>query len=280
MASEVEWVRPVGEIPFTLPELLELEEIDRDLYRALTVFREPFSLYGGQVAAQALVAAGRTVPDGRLPHSLHGYYLRSGDASRPTIFRVERDRDGRSFSARRVVAVQGGEVIFNMSASFHIPQDGAEFQVDSPLPVGGGPAGGEPGQAPLVELPRLFSFEGRAAPQPYEGLELPTRVWARCTAALPDDALVHAATLTYLSDVFTGLSAIPDPGAVLGPSLDHAVWFHRPIRLDHWVLLDLVPRSAAGGRGLYHGTIHARDGVLAASLSQEMLFRSAHPERV
>nr|MDT0667147.1 thioesterase family protein [Micromonospora sp. DSM 115978] len=110
----------------TIFELLDLEELDVDLYRTTTTLDEPYALYGGQVAAQALMAAGRTVGDDRTPHSLHGYYLRRGDASRPTIFRVERDRDGRSYSARRVVAVQGGKVIFNMSASFHVAEPGSD----------------------------------------------------------------------------------------------------------------------------------------------------------
>ncbi|MEK6440572.1 acyl-CoA thioesterase [Pseudonocardia sp. T1-2H] len=112
----------------TLLDLLTLEPLERDLFRATTVFEEQWALYGGQVAAQALLAAGRTVDEDRSPHSLHGYYLRGGDASRPTLFRVYRDRDGRSFSARRVVAIQNGEVIFNMSASFHIAEEGLDRQ--------------------------------------------------------------------------------------------------------------------------------------------------------
>src|SRR4051794_26077511 len=113
----------------TVLDVLNLEEIDRDLYRSTLVFADPFPLYGGQVAGQALHAAGRTVPEERLPHSLHGYFLRSGDAARPTVFRVDRDRDGGSFSARRVVALQGGEVIFSMSASFQRPGAGPDLQV-------------------------------------------------------------------------------------------------------------------------------------------------------
>ncbi len=265
--NSVTSVQPSAEPAASLLDLLELEELDQDLYRALTVFEDPYSLYGGQVAAQALLAAGRTVSDGRVPHSLHGYYLRSGDASRPTIFRVERDRDGRSFSARRVVAVQGGKVIFNMSASFHVPEDGDDHQVD-PMPDAGDPDAAEP-----LRLARLFSIEGRLPKQPYENTGWPTRMWARSTLALPDDRLLHACVLTYLSDTFTGLAALPGGAVHSGASLDHAVWFHRPIRMDDWVLLDLVPRSAAGGRGLYSGTIHTAGGVLGASLSQEALYR-------
>src|SRR5690606_13550442 len=117
----------------TVLDLLTLEKLEEDLYRGTTVFEEPFALYGGQVAAQALAAAGDTVDPERLPHSLHGYYLRSGDAARPTVFRVYRDRDGRSFSARRVVAIQNGKVIFNMSASFHVTEPGVDVQIH-PMP--------------------------------------------------------------------------------------------------------------------------------------------------
>lgn len=248
-------------------DLLALEEIDRDLYRSTVVFDEPFALYGGQVAAQALWAAGDTVPAGRVPHSLHGYYLRSGDAARPTILRVDRDRDGRSFSARRVVAVQGGKVIFNMSASFHTAEPDTDRQMH-PAPEAPGPESlaGTP-------LPRLFSMEGRLPPQPYGEQRWPTRFWARSTADLPDDDLMHACVLTYLSDIFSGLAPVENADVSCGPSLDHAVWFHRPVRLDAWVLMDLVPQTVAAGRGWYTGTIHTRDGTLAASLTQETLFR-------
>jgi acyl-CoA thioesterase-2 len=257
----------------SLLDLLDLEPLDRDLFRATSVVDEPLPLYGGQVAAQALHAAGQTVPDGRVPHSLHGYYLRGGDASHATLFRVDRDRDGRSFSARRVVAVQRGEVIFNMSVSFHAPEDGLDRQVD---PV---PDAGDPEALPPLVLPRLISMEGRVPEQPYpvpeepDRVRWPTRFWSRCTAELPDDPLVHASVLTYLSDILTGLSALHEGDWHSGSSLDHAVYFHRPVRMDRWVLIDLVPRTVAGGRGWYTGTVHDQDGVLAASVTQEALFR-------
>lgn len=249
-------------------ELLDLEVVERDFFRGNTVFDDPQRLYGGQVAAQALRAAALTVPEGRLPHSLHGYFLRGGDASRPTVFRVDRDRDGRSFSARRVVAIQNGEVIFNMSASFHVAEDGPDHQIE-PMPDAGEPDG-------LVDflLPRLTSIEARLPPQPYPGDHWPTRFWARCTVPLGGDPLLHAAVLTYLSDLFTGLAPFDVAVQHSGASLDHAVWFHQPIRLDEWVLMDLVPRRTAGGRGWYTGTLHNRDGALGASLTQETLFRA------
>lgn len=250
----------------SLLELLDLEPAGRDGFRAPTVFDERYPLYGGQVAAQALLAAGRTVPDGRPPHSLHGYFLRSGDTGRPMLLRVERDRDGRSFSSRRVVAEQDDRVVFTLSASFQTPEDGLDHQVD---PVPDVPA---PAESAPFDLPRLLGFEGRQPPQPHGG-PWPTRFWSRCTEPLPDDDLLHAAVLTYLSDIMTGLlplrSEIHEPSA----SLDHALWFHRPSRLDQWMLMDLVGRTTGGGRGWYTGSLSTPDGVLRASITQESLFR-------
>jgi acyl-CoA thioesterase-2 len=255
----------------TLLDLLDIEEIEQDLYRASVVFDEPFPLYGGQVAAQALLAAGRTVAPDRAPHSLHGYYLRGGVSAKPTVFRVERDRDGRSYSARRVVAIQEGKVIFNLSASFSVTEPGVDREVDP------GPEVPRPADLPAAELPRLLSTESRLPPQPYPGVEWPTRFWARCTLDLPASPLVHACVLTYLSDISSGLLALHDGVGETGPSLDHAVWFHRPARLDDWVLLDLVPHTVARARGWYTGTVRRADGTLAASLAQESLFRSPPP---
>jgi acyl-CoA thioesterase-2 len=256
---------PVGDP--TVLDILTLEELDRDLYRSRLVFADPFPLYGGQVAAQALRAAGGTVPADRLPHSLHGYFLRSGDAARPTIFRVERDRDGGSFSARRVVALQGGEVLFSMSASFQAPGTGPEHRVAEV------PDAEPPEDSPPLALPRLFSIAGRRPSQPYPEAHFPTRFWARAATDLPDDDLVHACVLTYLSDIGTGLSALPQDEASPGPTLDHAVWFHRRARLDDWVLMDMQPRTVSGGRGWYTGSVTTRQGDLVASFTQETLFR-------
>ena len=251
----------------TATELLELEEIDRDLYRARSAFpdRLNYNLYGGQVAAQALRAAGLTVAPDREPHSLHGYFLRPGDPSRLTVFQVFRDRDGRSFSARRVVALQHGEVIFNMSASFHATRDGYDEQVhDAPAVPG-------PEECRPFDIPRLYSVESRVAPRPAE-TGWPMRLWARCTVALPDDPLLHACVLTYLSDVVAGLAPLRGAEYHSGPSLDHSVWSHRPARMDDWVLLDLAPNSAARGRGWYTGALYTTGGRLAASIAQEVLF--------
>jgi acyl-CoA thioesterase-2 len=229
-----------------LTALLAVEETGPDRFLAGCTFDEgPHMLYGGQVAAQALAAAGRTVPPDRVPHSLHCAFLRGGTAAEPTEFAVERDRDGRSFSARRVVARQRGRVLFTLSASFHRPEAGRELDV-------------EPAQLASAEWP--------------------TRFWARCTDDLADDPLLHACVLTYLSDLSSGLLALHDGSRfATGPSLDHSLWFHRPARLDEWVLVDVVPRVVAGGRGWYSGTVHAADGTLVASLAQEALFRSGPP---
>jgi acyl-CoA thioesterase-2 len=253
----------------TLADLLDLVEVDRDRYRAMTVFDDADALYGGQVAAQALVAAGHTVEPGRLPHSLHGYYLRGGDTARPTTFEVARDRDGRSYSARRVVALQGGEMIFTLAASFHVEEQGVSREA---LPT---PDAGDPEDLPPGSVDRLFSMDVRRPPQPYPDVRWPTRIWTRCTADLGDDPLRHAAALTYLSDIFSGLTPLAHTDGHPGPSLDHAVWFHRPTRMDDWVLMDLVPQAVAGGRGFYRGTIHDRAGELVASIAQESLFRRA-----
>jgi len=251
----------------TVLDLLEVEQIERDLYRSVVVFNEKHALYGGQVAAQALLAAGRTVPAGRNPHSLHCYYLRGGSAARPVLFRVDQDRDGRSYSARRVTALQDGEVIFTLSASFAVPCDGADHEVE-PLPEGP-----EPDALPEWEFERLWSMQARVTPQRTPSTPWPSRFWARSAVELPDSPLIHACVLTYLSDISSGLVDVPGGAEWAGSTLDHAVWFHRPVRLDEWVLMDLLPQTVAAGRGLYNGTIRRLDGATAATLAQESLFR-------
>lgn len=251
-----------------LPELLSLERIEDDLFRTVVVRAEPAGLFGGQVAAQALRAAAETVPAGRHPHSLHGYFLSRGDASQRVLLTVSRDRDGGSYSNRRVIAVQNGKVIFNMAASFHVAEDGANYQAHQ-APAGPGPE----------DLPddqrwhRMHGVEIRLPPQPQPGQQLPSRMWIRSRHPLDSDIL-NTCALTYVSDMFTGLTAAPGV-VVSGPltSLDHSVWFHRKVALDDWVLMDLVPESASGGRSMYTGRIFGRDGVLAADLAQETLFR-------
>ena len=252
----------------SLLDILQLEQIEQDIYRAQLVLAEEYSLYGGQVAAQALLAAGLTVSPERLPHSLHGYFLRAGDPQRPTVFQVFRDRDGGSFSARRVIAIQGGEVILNMSASFHQTEPGPLEQAE-PMP-----AAGRPQDAPVFGFPRLLSFEGRRPEQPFAGVDWPTRFWARVTVPLPPSELLHACALTYLSDISTGVLPSADRSVLPGASLDHSVWFHGPADMNDWTLTDFHPQVAGRGRGWYTGSIFSPDGTLVASLAQESLFRA------
>lgn len=251
-----------------LPELLSLERIEDDMFRTVVVTPAAAGLFGGQVAAQALRAAAETVPPGRHPHSLHGYFLSRGDASRRILLTVSRDRDGGSYSNRRVIAVQNGTVIFNMAASFHVTEDGGDYQAHA---------------APQVQAPedladdirwhRLHGVEIRIPSQPNPGQQWPSRMWVRSRYKLDSDT-VHACALAYVSDMFTGLAAVPGI-AFAGPltSIDHSVWFHRKVELDDWVLMDLQPESTSGGRGMYTGRIFSRDGVLCAAIAQETLFR-------
>ncbi|MEV0319713.1 acyl-CoA thioesterase [Streptomyces sp. NPDC050658] len=258
----------------TLSDLLVLEETAPDHYRAPVIVKEDFSLYGGQLAAQALLAAGLTVAERQLPHALHGAYLLPGDTATPVDFEVERERDGISFAARRVVARQRGRKIFTMTASFTEPSAGQDTQLgewQDPTP----PDASDPfalGRFPLLEWRRP------AQTQPW-GRGLPTRLWARTKDPLPESPLLDACALTYLSDASTGISGVSGGGRYAGISLDHALWFHRPVRFDSWILLDLVPRTVANGRGWYTGGMYTTEGTLAASFAQETLFPPVNGRR-
>ncbi|MGN6677804.1 MAG: acyl-CoA thioesterase [Streptosporangiaceae bacterium] len=252
-----------------LVDVISLERIEADLFRSRVVYDDQFGLYGGQVAAQALQAAAQTVAPGRHPHSLHGYFLSRGDPSRRVLLMVNRDRDGRSYSNRRVIAVQNGVVIFNMAASFHGTEDGPDYQAHQV------PSVAAPENSPeLSGRTRMLGIEIRVPEQPAPGQDWPSRVWMRTREQLADET-VRACALTYISDMFTGLASVPGIDQV-GPvtSIDHAVWFHRRAALDEdWVLMDLLPESTGGGRGMYTGRIFARDGSLVAGIAQESLFR-------
>jgi acyl-CoA thioesterase II len=259
-----------------LTSLLALEELDRDLYRGMhaKADHDRSNLFGGQVAAQALSAAAATVPEGRFPHSLHGYFLRPGRLDRPVLLHVDRDRDGRSFSARHVAAKQDGEVIFSMLASFQGEEAFAELSPSMPA--------GVPGPDGLATRPvdRAAEFRAVDGLPAGPGVERPTPsslMWVRATSPLPDDRIVQACALTYLSDLGHGFGRLTDPDLRAGgPSLDHSVWFHHPVRADEWLLLDLVPAKGLGGRGLYHGSIFDTRGTLGAMVSQEsVLFHRA-----
>ena len=263
---------PPADVPRagSLVDLLTLEELDTNLYRAFNATEEFLPrLYGGQVAAQALRAAAETVEPDRAPHSLHGYFLRAGRADLPTILHVDRDRDGRSFSARHVNAVQEGNVIFSALASFHVDETSVDHQVTA-LP----PDAGDPDHMP--ESPRVGHnvlldmryFQARED-EPWRA----NRFWARPRGVLSNDAVTRACVLTYLSDLGWAFDEIDDDGPIGGPSLDHAVWLQRPVDITEWMLIDLHPLSVAGARGVFTGTIHTRDGRLAAYFTQEALLR-------
>jgi len=253
-------------------DLLDLEQIEPTVWRSTFLFEDRWALYGGQVAAQALHAAGRTVDPGRVPHSLHAYFLRPGDAASPVLFRVVQDRDGGSFSSRRVEALQNGLTIFTMAASFHAAAAGADATLPDVEPTIAAVPG--PDESEPYDIPRLLSFEGRLVPQFRGGLDYPARFWARCTEDLGDSALIHACVATYLSDISSGTGHFNDGRDASSSSLDHAVWFHRAARADDWMLMDLVPRTVAGGRGYYDGTLHDEGRRLIGSIAQETLFRS------
>jgi len=249
-------------------------------------------VFGGQVAGQALVAAGRTVDPIRFVHSLHGYFVRPGDPTVPIRYQVENIRDGRSFSVRRSVAYQHDLPIFLMSASFHRVEEGLDHQAPPPADV-----------PPPEELPtmadRLARYPERLGiwsriPRPIDARyvgepgwvrpgnrtpDVHQRVWMRIDGKLPDDALLHACALTYASDltlldsVLSVHGEVWGPGGVVGASLDHALWLHRPFRADEWFLYDCFSPSAAGSRGLATGRMFARDGRHIATAVQEGLLR-------
>ncbi len=254
-----------------LLDLLDLEVLERNLYRGKNPSHtnRRGSLFGGQVAAQALRAATLTVPEGRLPHSMHGYFLRPGRTDLPTLLQVDRDRDGGTVSARRVTAIQDGDVIFTLSASFQASGPGAEWQVpmDGDVP----PPEDLPEPSQLGSAARGMLEIRNVGEASTWGFDLSPVYWARTRTPLPDDPVLHACVLSYLSDLGTGMTALRLNAG--GPSLDHAVWFHRHIRLDEWVLFAMRPISASSSRGLYWGTLHSRTGTLGATMIQESLFR-------
>ncbi|WP_372411850.1 acyl-CoA thioesterase [Streptomyces luteireticuli] len=281
--------------------LLDLERIEEDIFRGTSRDAVIPRVFGGQVAAQALVAAGRTVPDDRPPHSLHAYFLRPGDPGRPIVYTVDRIRDGRSFTTRRVVAVQHGRPIFHLSASFQVHEEGLEHQEpmpDAPDPLAL-PTAAEllPRYADRFGGPDVLDklLEARAAVDlryadepPFgsvgEVREPRSQVWFRTNGKLADDPLLHVCLATYVSDMTLLDSVLLAHGRggwavgdVVGASLDHAMWFHRPFRADEWLLYDQESPTSQGGRGLARGRIFTVEGSLAVSVIQEGLVRVPHP---
>jgi acyl-CoA thioesterase II len=271
--------------------LLDLERLEVNLFRGVSWKDDRPRVFGGQVAGQALVAASRTV-EGKSVHSLHAYFLRPGDPSVPIVYDVDRIRDGKSFTTRRVVAIQHGEAIFNLQASFHVDESGLNHQI--PMP-----------DAPAPDtLPRADEMDPPATGRlwkrqpvdiryvdgpPWDRAESPSArqlVWIRADGTLPDDPVLHECIVAYASDyTLLGASLVPHGVSyfrddIMMASLDHAMWFHRPFRADEWLLYSQTSPSASGGRGLSYGGIFRQDGALVVSVVQEGLIRPVDPARV
>jgi acyl-CoA thioesterase-2 len=271
-----------------LVDLLDLESIEVNIFRGMSPNEDRQRVFGGQVAAQSLMAAGRTVESGR-PHSLHAYFLRPGDPGVPILYEVDRIRDGRSFTTRLVVAIQHGRAIFNLSASFHVDEPGLTHQI--PMPEVPPPESLE-SLVTRLEPYRETLGDWFSRPHPIDQRhigELPfthkagkdpiQRLWIRADGRLPDDPLLHACIATYASDMslFDTMLAAHDVSwddtDFMGASLDHCMWFHRPFRADEWLLYDMDSPAAYGARGLARGFLFTQGGELVVSLAQEGLMR-------
>jgi acyl-CoA thioesterase II len=274
-----------------LIKVMTLERLEINLFRGQSRDIGSSQVFGGQVLGQALVAATATV-EGREVHSLHAYFLRRGDFNSPIVYEVDRAWDGKHFATRRVVAIQHGQQIFNMSASFQIPETGLEHQIpmpDVPTPESlpdfahylSELSDLPPALLKILEQKRPFDFKPVEAPTfARKEKSAPTKcVWIRAVDALPDDEALHRCLLAYASD-FQLLDTALKPHA-LSPardklviaSIDHAMWFHRSVRVDDWLLYAMDSPSASGARGFTRGSVFARDGRLVASVSQEGLIR-------
>ena len=276
-----------------LLETLDLERIEENLFRGTSPDQSWQRVFGGQVIAQALVAAQRTVPADRFCHSLHSYFMRPGDPATPIIYDVDRIRDGGSFTTRRVVAIQHGHAIFSLSASFQKDEEGLDHQATMPDVPGPDevPHGEDLNQTILKRAPeavrrywerprpiefRPISFDHYLTTDKLEPVQ---RVWVRCPGEIGEDRALNAAVLAYLSDMTLldtslfahGLSVFDK--RIQAASLDHAMWFHRPVRVSDWLLYAQDSPSSSGARGLTRGSLYSADGVLTASVAQEGLIR-------
>jgi acyl-CoA thioesterase II len=284
----------MSQILTELVQLLTLERIEENLFRGASQDPGWGTIYGGQVLGQALSAAVQTVPADRHVHSLHAYFLRPGDVSRPVVYDVDRIRNGKSFTTRRVVAIQNGQPIFNMSASFQVDESGFEHQDPMPAapPPESLPTEQERAAGYLARLPQMVRdrvawerpFEVRTDDPPTDPFRPPPRaprrmVWVRTIARLPDHPALHRSLLAYVSDYsFVMTSLVPHGVTWLTPgmqvaSIDHVMWFHQPFRCDEWLLHVMESPAAHGARGLMRGRIFTRDGRLVASTAQEALIR-------
>jgi acyl-CoA thioesterase-2 len=276
-----------------LQQQFELERLEVNLFRGQSRDTGSPQVFGGQVLGQALKAASATIDDGRVVHSLHAYFLRRGDFTKPIVYSVDRSRDGGSFSVRRVVAIQNGEQIFICSASFQAPETGLDYQAGMPqvpppedLKPFHKPAGEELEKLPeklrrWLQIERPFDFR---PVQPYNPLApvatAPVRqIWMRAVGKLPDDDALHRCLLAYISDYWLlDTSTMPHGssflrGNLIMASIDHAIWFHRPVRVDEWLLYSLDSPSSSGARGFARGSLYSRQGSLVASTAQEGLIR-------
>jgi acyl-CoA thioesterase-2 len=273
--------------------ILDLETLEENLFRGRSPQVGWQRVFGGQVIGQALVAATRTV-DGRHPHSLHGYFLLPGDPKVPIIYEVDRIRDGRSFTTRRVIGIQHGHAIFSMSASFQVAEEGFSHAALMPKVPGPDELPSEEeikaDMVPRMPLPMRTYYE-RERPielRPVEikrymsraPMEPEFHVWMRATSPLPDDPAIHQCVLAYATDMtLLDTSLVPHGRTVFDPqiqaaSLDHALWFHQPFRADEWLLYAQDTPSASGARGFSRGLIFKQDGTLVASVAQEGLIRN------
>lgn len=283
-------------MPFSAADLLallDLEPLEHNIYRGQNRDVGTRRIFGGQVLAQALVAAQRTVETDRPVHSMHGYFILAGDLNVPVVYFVDRLRDGGSFTTRRVTAIQHGQAIFNLSASFHKHEDGLEHQIEMPdvpppeevrpeLDVIRDRAHELPSSVrPVVTQDRPLDFRPVDGSDPFdEQLREPRRmIWVRTAGKMGDDPLHHRAVLAYASDyglIVTALRphgrSVRDP-AMMVASLDHSIWFHRPFRMDEWLLYVVDAPVSGGGRGFARGSYFTRDGQLVASVAQEGLIR-------
>ncbi|MEX2581945.1 MAG: acyl-CoA thioesterase II [Gemmatimonadota bacterium] len=276
-----------------LLDLLDLEPLEVNIYRGRNRDIGSGRVFGGQVLAQALVAARRTVDEAREAHSLHGYFILAGDVGAPIVYFVDRLRDGRSFTTRRVTGIQHGRAIFNMAASFHVAEDG--FVHQSEMPDVPGPET-LPSELDLIRemadrIPeKLRPFYTADQPidfrpvepvNPFKPQKRPPvkHVWMRATGQMQADHLMHQAVLAYASDYgLLGSALLPHRLTLQMPqlqaaSLDHSLWFHRPFRADEWLLYEMESPTAGGSRGFTRGTIYSRSGELVASVAQEGLLR-------
>lgn len=278
--------------------LLDLEPLEVNIYRGRNRDLGTGRVFGGQVFAQALVAARRTVDDEREAHSVHGYFILAGDLTAPIVYFVDRLRDGKSFTTRRVTAIQHGQAIFNLSASFHVAEPGLEHQQEMPTVPPPEELAPEldlireladripESLRPVLTQDRPIDFRPVTPADPFRGEVRPAsrQVWFRAISELPDEAIAHQAVVAYASDYGLLPTALGPHGVAFRAkelqiaSLDHSLWMHRPFRADEWLLFAMESPVAAGARGFVRGSIYSRDGALVASVAQEGLIRLRPPK--